>query len=183
MLTPMATTNEDPEPWAKSEAKKMLELLILDGTVTEESDPNQVYNSQDEFQEYEIRNFKTNLRNLLATVRRNEERAQLDSTSVASFREINPRQEVTRQGYPYWDTSVARTMLSIDIDDGLNQTMTPSQLYNMREEYQAYPLDVFRKHIHQECNRRLKKSYGMFKQEKKEKKTRKNGAAQNRQDG
>jgi hypothetical protein len=42
----------------------------------------------------------------------------------------------------------------LDIDEGKNKRFKPEDLQNSRNEYKKYPLEVFRKHIHQEERRR-----------------------------
>jgi hypothetical protein len=157
-----------PEPWANSEAKKMLIVMINDGTITEDSNVEEVYNSQQEFQKYNIRNFRTNIRNLIAAIRRREECARFDTAALETFRELHPRPPVTHGDYPFWDTSEASRFLTFDIDNGRHLQMTPKQLRNTRQEYQAFPLNIFRKHLHQERQRRIKKSYWLYKKQKEE---------------
>jgi hypothetical protein len=61
------------------------------------------------------------------------------------------------------------TLLAEDINGGLHQIFTPSQLRNTRPEYQEFPLDVFRRHIHQEKRRLVQSNYALFKKEQKRK--------------
>jgi hypothetical protein len=160
---------EEPEPWKTSKAKKILSSLILDGTVTAESDTDVVYNSQEEFQQYNIRSFKTNLRNLIAGLKLKEERAFFDNAAIEHHLLHFPRPQLTNRNYPFWDTSSAMTLLAEDINEGLHQQMTPSQLRNTQPEYQEFPLDVFRRHIHQEKRRRIQSNFALFKKEQKRK--------------
>jgi hypothetical protein len=169
----MAEPAEEVEKWKTSEAKKYLEALILDGSVTAESDPNEVYNSLEEFQMYNIRNFKSNLRNLIASINLKEELARFDIEAVEHHMGLHPRPQLTQQNYPFWDTSSAKTLLVNDMNNGLELIMAPKDLRNTRPEYQAFPLDVFRRHIHQEKRRLLQSSYRLFQKDQKAKRKQK----------
>jgi hypothetical protein len=161
--------NNRPVPWQDSDAKKELALLILDGTVTANSDPNQVYNSSIEYQQYDIKNFKRNLKSLIHSLAKKEENALFDAAAVAHDRQLYPRPALTSGGYPFWDTSEARVLLSADIDADLHLAMSPRDLWNSRDEYQVFPSHVFRQHIHQESVRRLAKGFFLNKNANKEK--------------
>jgi hypothetical protein len=82
---------------------------------------------------------------------------------------LHPRSQMTYRGYPHWDTSEARQLLKVDIDDGAQNTMSVDDFWRSREAYQMFPKDVFRKHIHQECSSRLQSTYWLTKQKPKKK--------------
>jgi broad specificity polyphosphatase/5'/3'-nucleotidase SurE len=46
--------------------------------------------------------------------------------------------------------------------------MRPQELRKTRVEYASFPVDVFRKHIHQEVRSRKDKAYWMVRQQKKD---------------
>jgi hypothetical protein len=64
---------------------------------------------------------------------------------VASFYQL---------GAPCWEGSSAQTLLNADIDDGTHTRMKQQVLRGTREEYEAFDLTVFRKHIRQEVQTR-----------------------------
>jgi hypothetical protein len=72
--------------------------------------------------------------------------------------------------YPHWQDSEAETLLKNDIAAGIGTTIKPKQLWNLRKEYQAFPLTVFRKHIHQELCVELDTGYWLNKKKEKEEK-------------
>ena len=61
-----------PEKWRTSEAKKLLKADILAGKVSEESDPEAVFNSRPEYKPYPKTNFKTNLKNLIEACKKTQ---------------------------------------------------------------------------------------------------------------
>jgi hypothetical protein len=45
--------------------------------------------------------------------------------------------------YPRWQDSEAEQLLKNDIEAGIGTSIKPEQLWNLRQEYQAFPLTVF----------------------------------------
>ena len=70
--------------------------------------------------------------------------------------------------YPHWDGSAAQGLLKVDVDEGRHINMRPQELRKTRVEYASFPVDVFRKHIHQEVRSRKDKAYWMVRQQKKD---------------
>lgn len=159
-----------PTPWQDSDAKKQLAMEILDGTVTSNSDPNQVYNSSIEYQQYDVKNFKRNLKSLIQALMKKEENALFDAAAVLHDRQLYPRPALTSRGEPFWDTSEARVLLSADVDEDLDLTMPPRDLWNLRDAYQLFSLPTFRQHIGQERSGRRKKSFFLNKKAQEENK-------------
>ena len=56
----------------------------------------------------------------------------------------------TRGNYPEWEGSDAQKLLKKDMEDGRHETMQPMELWETRDTYLLFPLDVFRDHIYQE---------------------------------
>ena len=71
--------------------------------------------------------------------------------------------------YPQWQDSEAEQLLKSDLAAGIGTSIKPEQLWNSRKEYQAFPLTVFRKHIHQELRAELETGYWLNKKEEKKK--------------
>lgn len=162
--------NDQTVPWAQSNAKTLLKTEILIGDVTEDSNYLEVYYSNPEYQKYKKENFPTNLKNLLASIRKSEARAVFDANAVIQYQTMHPRQPLTNRGYPHWDTSEASRNLIQDIDSGFHKSMTLDELWNSRDSYKLFPKNVFRKHIYQECNKRLQTSYWLQQAQKKKEK-------------
>lgn len=140
--------------WRKSDAKKILAKDIKEGVVTLGLDATQVYQMHDGiFLAYEFKNFKANLKTLLLGNTTNLKLAEFDHAAL----ELHPEAADSSSNIPKWNGSDAQRLLKEDVRTGLNNTLSPMELYRSREEYQTFPLDKFRYHIYQEV-RSLKKS-------------------------
>jgi hypothetical protein len=146
---------------AQKSGKKMLANGIVDGTYPDFMDPEAVYGDKHEFRQYKWINFKSNLSNLRAAIKRDIHRANADAANVAIDLQLYSPAPLAAQGYPVWAESAAERQLKIDVDNGRHLTMKPKELYGLddRPEYRAWPLKVFRKHIHQEVRSRKTQAY------------------------
>lgn len=153
-------------PWAKSKAKEFLTILIMDGSIDESTYYLDVYNSNLEYQKYPKENFRTNLKNLISSLKKKEQWAAYDHRAILSDSIRFPRPPVTSRGHKYWDTSKAAKLLKTDIDKKVNKTMSMKEFHESDEAYLEFHYDVFRKHVHQEINSRLKKSFWLKKENK-----------------
>ena len=61
-------TTNNPPPWGKSEAKRLLRADIEAGVVLPELGATTVFAMRPEFQLYLLKNFKTNLKNLRESI-------------------------------------------------------------------------------------------------------------------
>ncbi len=52
--------------------------------------------------------------------------------------------------YPEWEGSEAQSWLKKDMKAGKHDTLQPMELWETRDAYQLFPLEVFRDHIYQE---------------------------------
>lgn len=72
----------------------------------------------------------------------------------------NPRRELTDRNIPFWDTHSAKKLLENDVADGTANAMaSKKQLWQSRDEYQKFPLSVFRDHFYQERRKQLAGPY------------------------
>ena len=163
-----------PEKWAKSKAKQLLRQDIIDGKVTDDMNPEDVYNSRDEYKRFELQNFKTNFKNLKESVytayEAMGEDCEIYGHDIALLKIIranDPPRKVP------WHKSEAKLLLEKDIDDGKHvaimdngKKITPKELYQTRLQYREFSLAVFRDHIYQEVDRRAKKDV-RFKKKKR----------------
>jgi hypothetical protein len=138
-----------PPAWGKSEAKKTLLNDILKGIVKRGDPPAEVWASREIFKQYDISRFGPNFRRLVDWVDNARSRATADAAAVANDRDLHPASEISSRGYPRWNGSVAERLLKEDIDNDKLADMKPAELRESREEYLAFPLDVFRKHKEQ----------------------------------
>lgn len=157
--------NEPTVPWADSKARKLLVQDVLDGVVPLEPDNemplNVIFTSRPEFAEYGYTNFSSRLATIRHQTKRDNGRAADDLAAFEAFQALNIAHTHSPHGYPEWESSKAQKRLQKDIDDGLDKMLTPLELWCFREEYDDYPLKVFRDHIYQE--HRTRKFYHTLK--------------------
>jgi hypothetical protein len=145
---------EGPEPpaWGTSHAKELLLDDIRAGIWKRGDPPAAVRLSRPEFEAYKLKKFGPNFRAACDQLSEAQARAKADAAAIANDRQIHPRSALTVHGYPQWDGSTASLLLIQDlkdIEEGRLAIMKPKALRELRDEYLAFPLDVFRKHIHQ----------------------------------
>ena len=152
--------------WRNSRAQYLLRQDIVKGQVTEDDDPSIVFNSRPEFAPFEAK-FPKYLETLLERVSEERELAARASDALANDKRLHPPANDPR-GYPVFQGSQAERLLKQDMDNGLHQQYTPSALYQQRQEFRAWPLEVFRNHIHQELRSRIEGKYWKeYKQQKR----------------
>jgi hypothetical protein len=143
---------------------------ILDGKVVDSMKPKQIFDMRPEYEPYGLVKFRTNLTYLRAGIKKNHAKADSDSAALAHDRRIRPLPVQTCQGYPRWAGSDAQRFIKKDIDEGLTNSMKPSELSGTRLEYQAFPLQGFRSHISQDKRAGCRES-GYWMKERQKKKT------------
>ena len=149
-------------------AKEILIVEISEGRVMQAMGPKQVYAMREEYGRVDYRKFSRNLNSLRKSLDKVQEKAAVDEAAVAHDQRLYPiNVDNPSASYPRWGGSEASRLLKIDIDEELHLTKTPKQLRLYRDEYKAFPLDVFRKHIHQEVRSRLSTAYWLVKQQAK----------------
>ena len=147
---------KDKTEWRYSEARALLEKDLVDGTIPIDSDlmePQVVYGQRPEFSDFPYKKFRDNLSAARRRHRDAKNRSATDAAALAHDRGIYPKKATNHRGEPRWDGSQAQALLKIDVHEGKNRTMAPNALRDSRAEYQEFPLDVFRGHIHQEWKR------------------------------
>jgi hypothetical protein len=149
-----------PPPWAESRAKKLLQKDIEkkkdrnpDGTA---KTPAQVFQMHTTYWKYDIKNFRSNLRNLRKVVHLAESEAVLSHRATIQFLEMFP--PAAGEKNPRWDNSEAKRLLRIDIKEGRHKVMKPRKLRKRRREYEKFDPDYFRQKIYQEV-KRMKQKY------------------------
>jgi hypothetical protein len=151
-----------PPAWGTSHAKELLLDDIRDGIWKRGDPPRAVWLSREEFQKYKQSNFGQNFRAACDQLAAAQARAKTDAAAVVNDRKIHPRSDTTFYGYPRWDGSKASHLLVQDLNDmadGTLETMKPKALQETREEYLAFPLDVFRDHIKQIRRKQVEGEY------------------------
>ena len=97
-------------------------------------------------------------------------RAKADKEAFDNFCRLQPVQAFDHRGLARWEGSRAQELLREDMDDELHTSLAPIALWETRDEYEEYPLEFFRDHIHQE--KRLQKYHNFLvelEQKKKDK--------------
>lgn len=110
----------------------------------------EIWRSHDEFQKYEFDKFKVYITNMKKLTRRRKEVIAEEQRAYDSDVRIIELSEDSGRGYPKWNTHLASDLLHEDETSGRAKEMKPFELWMSREEYQDFPLKVFRKHVYQE---------------------------------
>ena len=156
-----------PEQWKTSEAKALLREDIISKRVPASMGAKEVYAMRAEYKEFPIKNFPTNLKNLRKAIADNFARMQVDCEAYGHDRAILKTLATADPTNHPWHKSEAKKLLKQDIDEGKHLQMKPSELRGTRKEYEAFGLEVFRKHIHQDVDSRSKRSFRFAKKNKK----------------
>ena len=154
-----------PTSWET--AKALLTKDIFSGMLKPTMRPKEAYSMREEYKEVEYKKFRANLNSLRKACEKLSNRAMVDSAAVTHDLEIHPIRKNALGVYPHWDGSEAQRLLKIDVKNGKNNTMAPCKLRMTREEYNSYPLDVFRKHIHQEVRSHRVTAYWLARKQEK----------------
>jgi hypothetical protein len=172
--TTTTTTTTMATPWEV--AKEILQQDFCAGMLPRTLGPTEVYGMRREYQAVEYGKFRTNLNKLRKKLEFQQSSAALDDAALQHYMGLNPVNMNPTGGmkYPRWDLSDAQRLLKEDIAAERHKAMQPQELRMTRLEYQRFPKDVFRKHIHQEVRSLTETPYWlvtkMKKQEQKDKK-------------
>jgi hypothetical protein len=162
--------NKPSVPWADSDAKRVLEERLESGEIPLDSDlmaPRDVYYQDPSFSDYPYKQFRDRLRDLRKKVKSLEYLTNFDAAALSHDRKIHPKKQKNSKGEHRWEGSEAERLLKRDIDNKKHEDLAPRDLRKTQKAYQDYPLEVFRKHIHQEVARRKFIAYCKKKAEKK----------------
>jgi hypothetical protein len=172
--TTTTTTTTMATPWEV--AKKILQQDFCAGMLPRTLGPTEVYEMRREYQAVKYENFRTNLNKLRKKLEFQQSSAASDDAALQHYMGLNPVNMNPTDGmnYPRWDLSDAQRLLKEDVAAERHKAMKPQELRMTRLEYQRFPKDVFRKHIHQEVRSLTETPYWlvtkMKKQEQKDKK-------------
>jgi hypothetical protein len=152
--------------WIHSAAKKALRTDIILGKVTENSNPEDVYEMHTSYKGYPFGNFKINLQSLLQAVAKDIARMQHDCKAyghdLAVVKDLRS-DEIPGSRPLSWHLSEAREFLKVDMAAGKHKHLTPNELWLTRTEFQVFDLDVFRKAIHSADDKKAKLVFRMEK--------------------
>lgn len=153
------------EKWEDSEAKRILYEALLEGLISDDLFPRQVHQMNAEFLRWPKTSFASNLRNLRAAVKRDQGRADMAKEAFEHDRRVMIP-PATRK-YPKWGGSEAEALLKSDIANKVIDGMKPKDIHEMRQEYQEWPLNVFRDFLTSTKRRRHASSYWLVRNKKK----------------
>lgn len=157
---------EEIQPWRGSQAKENLLDDIITGKVWVGMDPKAIYEMREEYKDYKYENFRNNVKNLFLVVDKMYTDADIALEGYENFLEDlndNPPPPLPpSRNYPKWGYSEAERLLKIDMDRGLFELFEPEMMWNARDEYLVYPLEVFRNHIYQEQRNRMERPYWKY---------------------
>lgn len=129
---------------------------IIDGLIQQEFDTTEVFNrlyaGHKLFKNFPFDEdrYKRRIKSLQAIIARTKHWAQYDDQALAQDLLVYPPQERNSVGMRRWHGSEAEGLLKLDIQNGVHlQHGRPKFLWLSRQEYQLFPLTVFRKHIDQ----------------------------------
>ena len=126
----------------------------------------QIWTSQPEFQKYPLEDFKRYNKNMKTLVSHKVVRAATEEAIYKEDMRHHPQKQITCRGTPFWGKHVVKKMLIKDVEDGIGRTMKTQQLWESREEYQAFPYDFFCKHVYEVRQKALAAPYWQAKRNK-----------------
>jgi hypothetical protein len=146
---------EPKKKWEKSEARKRLYLLILDGVIADEDndaeDLQEIYMMDEEFLKYDYGKFKDRLSRLRTKIHQLNDRAKDDLEAFENYKSNHKPSLFSHKGYIQWQGSDAQELLLDDIAKNMHKTMKPEELWLSRNEYKnEFPLHAFRDKLRQE---------------------------------
>jgi hypothetical protein len=160
--------NPKKEKWAFSKAKHLLRDAIITGAVKRGDDASAVQQSNPEYAKWPLKNFKTNMNNLLDAIALDYKRMSEDSIAygndlaiIMEYRRKNPLAQIP------WHKSEAKALLEKDMNDSKHIEMDPRELHASRPEYKAFSLHVFRGHIYQNQKKQRNKTSRFQKKKKR----------------
>eukprot|EP00986_Skeletonema_menzelii_P017314 scaffold18880_cov68-Skeletonema_menzelii.AAC.2 len=161
-------SHRKPVAWKKSKAKALLNKLLHDrDSRLHNMTTREIYETNDWFQEYPFDRFNENVTSLRKTIQENFTIVDRDIEIVREELRNFPQSSEGSRGYPRWDKHPARSLLRRDIQDGKYVLGQAKKFQKTRQEYGAFPLAVFRDHIHQERRRQREKPMKVIQRNKK----------------
>lgn len=146
----LSTKKKDVIPcWKKSEEKQILKKYILDGVVSDDMSPDEVYKMHEGFRKFNIVNFKQNLLNLRRTIARKKQQVIVGNVAFERFKNSAESSKGTNHVKQVpWNSSEAKKLLVSDIDADRHIHKTPKEIWQSRPQYQEFTLDKFRNYYY-----------------------------------
>ena len=163
MSTNKEPSKKQPVKWYYSKAKQLLLKDLIDGVVTDDMYPKDVWKMRDEYQAYPLKRFGVNYRGLQDTV--NELKATAAADEEAFQHDVALRGPVDMDGR--WDGSLAQARLKQAVAEGRHLTMTKEDLYKSDDAFKEFSYQRFRPRLDNEVTKRKGRCYWLAKGSKK----------------
>ena len=128
-------------------AKPLLLKWYQDGIITDAMKPRMVWEMKNEFKAVKYNNFRDNFATMKRSIKINRYRA---ATDLARYIHDVSHYPLARDSPGYWHSSDAQRLLKEDILRRRHEGMKSKALWLSRQEYQAFGLEKFRGHLHQQ---------------------------------
>ena len=160
---------EETRVWKNSNAQHVLLSLLVSGeipcTEISKAQMQEIWNlhclPRQEFDGFLFAKFPARLEAMQKRHLEHRGHAELEQDVFVLHKQHFPTPTHNHRGEPQWHGSDAERFLKADVAAKTHETMPPQQLQRTRMAYQHYPLEVFRKHIHQEVRlQKLHRQYG-----------------------
>jgi len=151
--------------WSKSDGKALLLADIRAKRVTHAMDWDAVFQTRPKFcvgvtPVEALRLFQGRLTRAFKAVAVKDERVAHELALMQQDHIAHPRPALDHHGNPQWEGSQLQKLLKKDIAEGKHLTMSTTQLYNFRPEYQSMHKPLFLGKIEQEVKLvKFKKQY------------------------
>jgi len=127
----------------------------------EAKDVYEIYkNRQEEFADVPFDQFKAAYKEATKRATKRRARSAQEAEWLEHDRLLHPRQDHNQRGEPVFDMDIeAKTQLREDVNNKLHKQMKPVELWESRDVYSKYKLDIFRPRIYQEIRRKKYLNY------------------------
>jgi hypothetical protein len=132
--------------------------------------------------QYDWTLFKNNYRNLRSSILTKRNAVKFDQEAFEKEQAAFPRNQLTKRGNPFWDTSDAKRILLVELkDDNIGpiiSNMKPKEVHERHPEYKLFDLDVFRNHLYHEKSNLKQNVFWQVKRNRKARSRHERDAAQ-----
>lgn len=178
---------EDIEQWSRgktfSKAKTYLKLqlegddnwvtrIIADDPGVSAKTIDKIQDMHDLFRPYKKQNFRANFRSLKKAIDKNAAAVSFDQNAFNKELTKYQKEPLLKVGYPRWNhpQNTAKKLLENDMKPGglyNNPDMKPSELRELRPEYQRFPKKVFQDRLFREHRKQKETPFWVHKRNKK----------------
>ena len=144
-------------PWKNCVAKRKLTRDLTNGKIPLDGrvmNARAVQQTRPEYMLYELEFFAKRLAGMRKQMRQQNNHSNEDAAAYAHDRLLFPTPTHNPNGVLRWEGSEAERWLKTDMATGMNNLMTPQEMYLSRPSYQMFTKKKFTGHIYQENRRR-----------------------------